>query len=90
MKKFFVKFFSFLFSRPSIVKYKLIGGLLSWQKNKTVHHVVMTDVKQQIIQQLASEYEIKTAKDIQDNLKALKIPIHIVLLKSSNFVGVIS
>lgn len=49
-----------------------------------------TDYSAAIIWQLSSEYEIKTAKDIQDNLKALKIPIHIVLLKSSNFVGVIS
>lgn len=35
------------------------------KETKPVHHVVMTDVKRQIIQQLLSEYEIETAEDIQ-------------------------
>ena len=41
------------------------------KETKPVHHVVMTDGKRQIIQQLLSEYEIETAEDIQEALKDL-------------------
>ena len=41
------------------------------KETKPVHHVVMTDGKRQIIQQLLSEYEIETAEDIQEALKYL-------------------
>lgn len=41
------------------------------KETKPVHHVVMTDVKRQIIQQLLSEYEIETAEYIQETLKDL-------------------
>lgn len=38
---------------------------------KPIHHVVMTDGKRNIIQQLLQEYEIQTADDIQEALKDL-------------------
>lgn len=41
------------------------------KETKPIHHVVMTDGKRQIIQQLLSEYEIETAEDIQEALKDL-------------------
>ena len=41
------------------------------KETKPVHHVVMTDGKRQIIQQLHSEYESETAEDIQEALKDL-------------------
>ena len=41
------------------------------KETKPVHHVVMTDGKRQIIQQLLSEYEIETAEDLQEALKDL-------------------
>ena len=44
---------------------------MSRKETKPVHHVVMTDGKRQIIQQLHSEYESETAEDIQEALKDL-------------------
>ena len=41
------------------------------KEKKPVHHVVMTEGKRQIIQQLLQEYDIETAEDIQDALKDL-------------------
>ena len=41
------------------------------RKKKPVHKVVMTEGKRNIIQQLLQEYDIETAKDIQDALKDL-------------------
>lgn len=41
------------------------------REKKTVHKVVMTDGKRNIIQQLLQEYDIQTAEDIQDALKDL-------------------
>ncbi len=41
------------------------------REKKPVHHVQMTEGKRQIIQQLLQEYDIETAEDIQDALKAL-------------------
>ena len=38
------------------------------KEKKPVHHVVMTEGKRQIIQQLLQEYDIQTAEDIQDAL----------------------
>ena len=40
-------------------------------EKKPVHKVVMTEGKRQIIHQLLQEYDIETAKDIQDALKDL-------------------
>jgi putative transposase len=40
-------------------------------EKKTVHKVVMTEGKRQIIHQLLQEYDIETAEDIQDALKDL-------------------
>ena len=36
------------------------------KEKQPVHHVVMTDGKRAIIQQLLQEYDIETAEDIQD------------------------
>lgn len=41
------------------------------KEKQPVHHVVMTDGKRAIIQQLLQEYDIETAEDIQDALKDL-------------------
>lgn len=41
------------------------------KEKKPVHHVVMTEGKRQIIQQLLQEYDIETAEDIQEALKDL-------------------
>ena len=41
------------------------------KEKQPVHHVVMTDGKRAIIQQLMQEYDIETAEDIQDALKDL-------------------
>lgn len=41
------------------------------REKKTVHKVVMTEGKRNIIQQLMQEYDIQTAEDIQDALKDL-------------------
>ena len=41
------------------------------REKKTVHKVVMTEGKRQIIQQLLQEYDIETAEDIHDALKDL-------------------
>lgn len=41
------------------------------REKKPVHKVVMTEGKQNIIQQLLQEYDIETAEDIQDALKDL-------------------
>lgn len=41
------------------------------REKKTVHKVVMTEGKRNIIQQLLQEYDIQTAEDIQDALKDL-------------------
>ena len=41
------------------------------QRKKPVHKVVMTDGKRQIIANLLSEYDIKSANDIQEALKDL-------------------
>ena len=41
------------------------------RENKPVRKVVMTEEKQNIIQQLLQEYDIETAEDIQDALKDL-------------------
>ena len=41
------------------------------KKKEPVHHVQMTDGKRAIIQQLFQEYDIESAKDIQDALKDL-------------------
>ena len=41
------------------------------KEKKPVHHVVMTEGKRQIIQQLLQEYDIQSAEDIQDALKDL-------------------
>ena len=41
------------------------------REKKTVHKVVMTEGKRNIIQQLLQEYDIETAEDIQDALKDL-------------------
>lgn len=41
------------------------------KREKTVHKVVMTKGKRNIIQQLLQEYDIETAQDIQDALKDL-------------------
>ena len=41
------------------------------KEKKPVHHVVMTEGKRQIIQQLLQEYDIETAEDIQKALKDL-------------------
>ena len=41
------------------------------REKKPVHKVVMTEGKRNIIQQLLQEYDIETAKDIQDALKDL-------------------
>ena len=41
------------------------------KEKKPVHKVQMTEGKRQIIQQLLQEYDIETAKDIQDALKDL-------------------
>ena len=51
--------------------HSFIGGLDLWQEKQPVHHVVMTDGKRAIIQQLLQEYDIETAEDIQDALKDL-------------------
>ena len=40
-------------------------------KSKNIHRVEMTEGKRSIIQQLLQEYDIETAEDIQDALKAL-------------------
>lgn len=40
-------------------------------KKENIHKVKMTEGKRKIIQGLLQEYEIKTAKDIQDALKDL-------------------
>lgn len=41
------------------------------KEKKTIHKVVMTEGKRNIIRQLLEEYDIETAKDIQDALKDL-------------------
>ena len=41
------------------------------REKKSVHKVVMTEGKRNIIQQLLQEYDIETAEDIQDALKDL-------------------
>lgn len=41
------------------------------RKNKSVHHVQMTEGKRAIIQGLLQEYDIESAQDIQDALKDL-------------------
>ena len=41
------------------------------QRKKPVHKVVMTESKRQIIANLLSEYDIKSANDIQEALKDL-------------------
>ena len=41
------------------------------REKKPVHHVVMTEGKRQIVQQLLQEYDIQTAEDIQEALKDL-------------------
>ena len=45
--------------------------MMAKREKKPVHHVVMTEGKRQIIQQLLQEYDIETAEDIQDALKDL-------------------
>ena len=41
------------------------------RQKKPVHRVQMTDGKRNIIRQLLEEYDIETAEDIQDALKAV-------------------
>ena len=41
------------------------------KEKKPVHHVVMTEGKRQIVQQLLQEYDIQSAEDIQEALKDL-------------------
>jgi len=41
------------------------------KEKKTVHKVVMTEGKRNIIHQLFEEYDIETAEDIQETLKDL-------------------
>ena len=41
------------------------------REKKPIHKVVMTEGKRNIIQQLLQEYDIETAEDIQNALKAL-------------------
>ena len=41
------------------------------REKKTIHKVVMTDGKRNIIHQLLEEYDIQSAEDIQDALKDL-------------------
>ncbi len=41
------------------------------QRKKAIHKVVMTEGKRQIIANLLSEYDIKSANDIQEALKDL-------------------
>lgn len=41
------------------------------QRERTVHHVQMTEGKRNIIRQLLEAYDIESAKDIQDALKDL-------------------
>ena len=41
------------------------------REKKPVHRVQMTEGKRSIIHQLLEEYDIQTAEDIQDALKAL-------------------
>ena len=41
------------------------------REKKSVHKVVMTEGKRNIIQQLLQEYDIETAEDIQNALKDL-------------------
>ena len=41
------------------------------REKKSVHKVVMTEGKRNIIQQLLQEYDIETTEDIQDALKDL-------------------
>lgn len=45
--------------------------MMAKREKKSVHKVVMTDGKRQIIQQLLNEYDIRSAEDIQDALKDL-------------------
>ena len=45
--------------------------MMAKKEKKPVHHVVMTEGKRQIIQQLLQEYDIETAEDIQEALKDL-------------------
>ena len=45
--------------------------MMAKKEKKPVHHVVMTEGKRQIIQQLLQEYDIQSAEDIQDALKDL-------------------
>ena len=55
--------------QPSMIL--LIMGCLNYGKKRKqpVHHVQMTEGKQDIIQQLLQEHDIKTTEDIQDALK---------------------
>ena len=41
------------------------------REKKTIHKVVMTDGKRNIIHQLLEEYDIQSAEDIQDAFKDL-------------------
>lgn len=41
------------------------------REKKPIHRVQMTEGKRNIIHQLLEEYDIQSAKDIQDALKAL-------------------
>lgn len=54
-----------------MIKQKIIGGFFMAKQKKPVHKVQMTKGKRNIIHQLLEEYDIKTAKDIQDALKDL-------------------
>ena len=49
----------------------IMGGIIYGEKSKAAFNV-MTDGKREIIRQLLSEYDIKTAEDIQEALKDLR------------------
>ena len=55
--------------RSSMIKYKIIGGLILWQEKRNRYK--MTEGKRNIIRQLLEEYDIESAQDIQDALKDL-------------------